>query len=185
MCKAFCTFRALSLRMSLVTAYMSRALCTAAEPDYDDEADWDADKDSASDLDMYMQLSEGEGAGWPDPDEARGRQLPSHCFSTRTPTPHHHRRSMRSHSRRHGGGGADIINGNCSLIYYGPCGPVFFWTMATIEAPGLSRSTRCWEKCRDPAFFVLYVLRMLAPMVSPASGEVVVRVKTVTGAVSV
>ena len=36
-CKGFCTFRALSLRMSLVTAYMSRTFSTAAEPDYADE----------------------------------------------------------------------------------------------------------------------------------------------------
>ena len=71
MCKAFCTFRVLSLPMSLVTAYMSRAFCTAAEPDYRDVGVWDADKDNASDLDMYTQFSEGKGEGWPDPEEAR------------------------------------------------------------------------------------------------------------------
>ena len=53
-CKAFCWFRAPTLCMSPVTTYMSRAFCTAAEPDTADEGVWDADKDSASDLDMYV-----------------------------------------------------------------------------------------------------------------------------------
>ena len=74
-CKAFCRFRPLSPRMSVVTAYMSRAVCTAAEPDDADEGARDADKESASDVDMYTQFSEGEGEGRPHPDEARGRQL--------------------------------------------------------------------------------------------------------------
>ena len=59
---------------------MSRAFCTATEPDYADEGVWDADKDSACDLDMYAQFSEWEGEGWLDPDEARRRQLSSPLF---------------------------------------------------------------------------------------------------------
>ena len=42
----------------------------------------------------------------------------------------------------------------------------------------------CSEKRCDPVFFVLCVLRMLAPLVSPAPGEVVVRVQSVPDVVS-
>ena len=79
-CKGFCTCRALSLRMSLVTAYMSCAFCTTAERDYDDEGVWDADKNNTSDLDVYTRFFEGEGEGWSDLDEARGRQLSRPLF---------------------------------------------------------------------------------------------------------
>ena len=79
--RAFYTFRALSLRISVVSACMSRALCTAVEPDYDDEGVRDADKESASDLDMYTQSSEGEGEEWASRDETRGRQLTQQLFS--------------------------------------------------------------------------------------------------------
>ena len=96
-CKTFYTFRALSPRMSLVTAYMSCKFCTAAEPDDADEGAWDAHKD-ASDVDMYTQFSEGEGEGegerWPYPDEARGRQLSEplffHAHTHTAPAPSQH-----------------------------------------------------------------------------------------------
>ena len=73
-------FRALSLRVSSVTAYMSRALHTAVERGFDDEGVWGADKDSTKELDMYTQLFEGEGEGWTDPVEAGGRQLSQALF---------------------------------------------------------------------------------------------------------
>ena len=83
--------------MSLVTACMSCAFCTADEDDTDA---WDADMD-ANDVDMFTRFSEaegeGEGEGW---GKGRGGQTPmrvvdsrcpSPCSSTRrhrTPTPH-------------------------------------------------------------------------------------------------
>ena len=101
MCKAFYTFRVLSPCMSLVTACMSCALCTAAE--LDDADAWDADMD-ASDVEMYTQFSqaegEGEGEEWgagegsPDPDEACGRQLSEplffHAHTHTAPAPSDH-----------------------------------------------------------------------------------------------
>ena len=106
-CKAFCTLRVLSLRMSLVTAYKSRACCTAAEPHGVDEGVWDADKDSASDLNMYMQFSEGKGEGWPDPDEARGRRLSQPLFfrvhTHTTPSPLQHAFTQQTPQRWRGG----------------------------------------------------------------------------------
>ena len=63
-------------------------------------------------------------------------------------------------------------------------GPLFS-TMAATKTPGLSCSTHCWEKCGVPAFFMLLVLGTLAPIVSLAPGEVVVRVNTVMGVVSI
>ena len=60
-CKAFCTFRVLFLRKSLVLAYMSRAFCTTAKRDYYDEGVWDADNGSASDLDMTRSSPKGKG----------------------------------------------------------------------------------------------------------------------------
>ena len=54
-CKTFCVLCALSSRMSLVTACMFRAFCTAAE---DDPDAWDA-----SDVDMFNLFSEAEGEG--------------------------------------------------------------------------------------------------------------------------
>ena len=75
--------------MSVVTACICCALCTAAE---DDAHAWDADMD-ASDVDMFTQFSEaegegeGEGEGWPDPDESRGRQMSRPLFFH---TPHTH-----------------------------------------------------------------------------------------------
>ena len=93
-CKAFCTFRVLSSRMSLVTAYTSRAFCTAAEPNYGDEGVWEADKDSASDLDMHTQVSEGEAEGWPHPDDALRWQFSQplffHAHTRTTPSPSQH-----------------------------------------------------------------------------------------------
>ena len=81
--------------MSMVTACMSYAFCTAAKDDADA---WYADMD-ASDVDMFTKFSEaegegegegrGEGSGWPDPDEARGRQMSQPLFF-HTPPPHTH-----------------------------------------------------------------------------------------------
>ena len=80
--------------MSLVTAYIFGAFCTAAKPDYADESVWDADKDNNSDVDVYTQFSEGDGEGWPDPDEARRRQLfqplffHEHTYTAPSPSQH-------------------------------------------------------------------------------------------------
>ena len=79
-CNAFCWFRALCLRMFLVTAYMFQPFSTSPEPDYDDEGVWNADQDRPSDLDMHTRFSEGEGDGWSDLDEACGRQLSQPLF---------------------------------------------------------------------------------------------------------
>ena len=100
-CKAFCTFCALSLCMSLVTTCMCCAFCTTAEDDADA---WDAHMDT-SDVDMFTHFSEaegegevegwGEGEGWPDRHEARGRQMSQPLFFH---PPHPHRTSNSVHA---------------------------------------------------------------------------------------
>ena len=69
------------------------------------------------------------------------------------------------------------------IIYHGPVDPLFS-TMAATEARGPSHSTICWDKCRDHAFSLLCMLRMLPPIVFSSSEEVFVRVKSVPGNVS-
>ena len=84
--------------MSVVTACMYYAFCTAAKDD--------PDASDAIDVDMFTQFSEaegegegregwgggegwGEGSGWQDPNEARGWQMSQPSFF-HTPPPHTH-----------------------------------------------------------------------------------------------